>query len=308
MLQRTIKKSITCSGIGLHSGRKVGLTLRPADPGSGILFVVKGDFGVRHCRLDPFAVSDTGLATTLGQGECRVATVEHLMAAVRGLGVDNLIIETVGGEIPIMDGSAASFVLLLHSAGLRQQDRPRTVCAITKPVRYERDGKWISAEPYDGFRLDYTICFDHPRVGTQTMRLDVNERSFVRRLARARTFGFLRDVEMLQKSGLAKGGSLSNAVVLDEYGVVNPEGLRFDDEFVRHKMLDFIGDMALYAHPLQGAFSVHCSGHALNNAFLRYLAGNSEEFLELRVLHGAGASASREEYVRGGRKAVAWAS
>jgi UDP-3-O-[3-hydroxymyristoyl] N-acetylglucosamine deacetylase len=284
MYQLTIKKPIECSGIGLHSGRRVSLSLRPAVEDSGIVFIVGGNGGERMLRPSPEAVVCTGLATTLGQGEHRVSTVEHLLAAIRGLGIDNIIVETDGGEIPIMDGSAASFVLLLKNAGLRTQAKPKRVLSLKKEIAFVREGKWIKARPATGFTVNYLISFDHPLVGRQKRRFTMNEQEFTRHIARARTFGFLREVEHLQRHGLALGGSLGNAVVLDEYGVVNPEGLRFEDEFVRHKILDFIGDMALLQYPLWGNFSVSCSGHSLNNEFLRYLDANREEYLELVTL------------------------
>jgi UDP-3-O-[3-hydroxymyristoyl] N-acetylglucosamine deacetylase len=284
MYQLTIKKPIECSGIGLHSGRKVSLSLRPAVEDSGIVFIVGGNGGERMLRPAPDAVVCTGLATTLGQGEHRVSTVEHLLAAIRGLGIDNIIVETDGGEIPIMDGSAASFVLLLKNAGLRTQDQPKRVLSLKKEIAFVREGKWIKARPATGFTVNYVISFDHPLVGRQKRRFTLNDQEFTRHIARARTFGFLREVEHLQRHGLALGGSLENAVVLDEYGVVNPEGLRFEDEFVRHKILDFIGDMALLEYPLWGNFTVSCSGHSLNNEFLRYLHANREEYLELVTL------------------------
>jgi len=212
--------------------------------------------------------------------------VEHLLAAIRGLGIDNISIEVDGPELPIMDGSAASFVLLLRTAGLKRQRRSQRVLALTRPVTFQQDGKSITAEPYDGFAVDYTIEFSHPLIGRQRMELDVRPDTFVRELAKARTFGFLADVEMLQRRGLALGGSLNNAVVLDEYTVLNSEGLRFADEFVRHKILDFIGDMALLELPLAGRFTVHCSGHALNNAFLRKLDDERDNCLREVVLGG----------------------
>ncbi|MFP4071409.1 MAG: UDP-3-O-acyl-N-acetylglucosamine deacetylase [Desulfovibrionales bacterium] len=286
MHQLTIRKPITCSGIGLHSGRKVRLSIRPAEEDSGIVFIVKTSSGEKVLRPSPDSVVCTGLATTLGKGDSRIATVEHLFAAIRGMGIDNIIVETEGGEIPIMDGSAASFVLLLKNAGIRKQRAAKKVWALKKEIVFERDGKSITAKPFNGFAVHYTIDFTHPMVGRQKKGFVQRDQEFSRQIAKARTFGFLKDVEYLQKNGLALGGSLENAVVLDEYGVVNPEGLRFDDEFVRHKILDFIGDMALLDHPLWGSFQVFCSGHAVNNEFLRYLQDHAEDYLELLVLDG----------------------
>ena len=283
MQQTTVGQQIECTGIGLHSGKSVKLVLRPADENTGILFHVKGPDACRAITPHPHAVIATGLATTLGQGGAAVSTVEHLMAALRGLGVDNLHVDVEGGEIPIMDGSAAPFVQLLSEAGIRTQNRPRKVLCITKNISFSQGNKQIEAEPYDGFYVDYSIDFPHPAIGRQRLALDVTPRSFSQ-VAKARTFGFLRDVTMLQERGLALGGSLNNAVVLDNNGVLNKEGLRHSDEFVRHKLLDFIGDMAMLPLPLQGRFTVSCSGHALNNAFLRHITAPEARCLEEATL------------------------
>ena len=279
MKQTTISRRIQCTGVGLHGGKKVKLTLRPAAEDTGIVFHVHTPQGIKDIAPAPHAVIATGLATTLGKDGAAVSTVEHLLAALRGLSVDNIHIDVEGGEIPIMDGSAAPFVMLLSEAGIRTQTKARTVLRIKKSVRFEHDGKCIKAEPYDGFRVDYTIDFPHPSIGRQRMELDVTPATFSR-VAKARTFGFLRDVEMLKERGLALGGSLDNAVVLDERGVLNSEGLRHTDEFVRHKLLDFIGDMAMLPLPLQGQFTVSCSGHALNNEFLRHITDAKYLYLE----------------------------
>ncbi|MDR1490160.1 MAG: UDP-3-O-acyl-N-acetylglucosamine deacetylase [Desulfovibrio sp.] len=276
MQQRSIKRKIRCSGAGLHSGQDVGLVFRPAAENSGIIFHVKGAHGVRTLRPGPELVFCTSLATTLGLQEgARVSTVEHMMAAVRGLGIDNMHIDVEGCEIPIMDGSAAVFVRLLGEAGLRVQGAQRRVARIRESVRFEREGKYINAEPYDGFFVDCSISFPHPSIGAQRFCLDLTPETFPE-VANARTFGFLRDVEALQKRGLALGGNLGNAVVLDEKGVLNPEGLRRPDEFVRHKILDFIGDMAMFPLPLRGKFRLHCTGHGLNNEFLRHLSARPD--------------------------------
>jgi UDP-3-O-[3-hydroxymyristoyl] N-acetylglucosamine deacetylase len=219
----------------------------------------------------------------LGAKEARVSTVEHLLAALRGLDVDNIHIDVEGGEIPIMDGSAATFVLLLKDAGILRQNAPRKVWRIRKPLVLSRDGKSIKAYPYDGFHVDCTISFPHQLIGVQRFVLDLTPESFAS-IAKARTFGFLREVEMMRSCGLALGGSLDNAVVLDDRGVVNTGGLRFDDEFVRHKVLDFIGDMAMLDLPLQGRFVTVCSGHALNNEFLRTVSVGAAQYLEKVVL------------------------
>ncbi len=280
MLQKTIRKSISCSGIGLHSGEKVHLTLYPGSEDSGLVFVHQNGESNSLIEVHPDKVRDTGLATTIADGESCISTIEHLLAAVYAMGIDNLHIEVTGRELPILDGSASPFVFLLHSAGLRTQNKRKKLMRFKKPLEFAQDGKSIRAEPYAGLRVRYTIDFDHPQVGCQELDLEVDPRSFTREIANARTFGFLKDVEKMQQMGLARGGSLENAVVLDEYGVVNPEGLRFKEEMVRHKVLDFLGDIAVMGMPLQGDFHVRYSGHAHNNSFLRYLTQHLEDYLE----------------------------
>ena len=284
MNQSTIRNTVRCTGIGLHSGKQVELVLRPAPEDTGILFALRSGSGTSFLSPKPRLVVDTGLATSLGNGHDHIATVEHLLAAVRGLGIDNIRIEVQGRELPIMDGSAASFVYLLNQAGLRRQTKARKVLAITKPLCFERDGKFIKATPHDGFLVDYTIQFAHPLIGRQSLSLEVTPDAFATDIAKARTFGFLREVEYLHANGLALGGNLDNAVVLDEFGVLNTDGLRYPDEFVRHKLLDFVGDMAVMGLPLQGRFEVFASGHSLNNSFLRYLEDHAAEYLEERTL------------------------
>lgn len=284
MHQTTIRNSVRCTGIGLHSGRQVELVLRPAPEDTGILFALRSGSGTSFLSPKPRLVVDTGLATSLGNGHDQIATVEHLLSAVRGLGVDNIRIEVQGRELPIMDGSAASFVYLLNQAGLRRQTKARKVLAIRKPISFERDGKCIKAMPHHGFHVDYTIQFTHPLIGRQNLALEVTPDTYATEVAKARTFGFLREVEYLHANGLALGGNLDNAVVLDEFGVLNTDGLRYPDEFVRHKMLDFVGDMAVIGLPLLGRFEVFASGHGLNNAFLRYIEDNAAEYLEEVVL------------------------
>ncbi len=284
MLQTTIHKSVRCTGIGLHSGKQVELVLRPATEDTGILFSLRNGSGSTFLTPAPSLVVETGLATVLGDGRETVATVEHLLAAVSGMGIDNIHIEVTGKELPIMDGSAASFVYLLKQAGIRKLEKARKTLAIKKEVEFEQDGKYIKARPYDGFRVDYTIEFAHPLIGTQRIEMEITPENFVSEVAKARTFGFLKEVDYLHANGLALGGSLDNAIVLDEYGVLNAEGLRFNDEFVRHKLLDFIGDMAVLGAPLQGHFEVFASGHAMNNAFLRHLDENRELYLEAKTM------------------------
>lgn len=284
MNQTTIKKSISCSGIGLHSGKTVKLALHPASEDTGIVFDIHTTAGIRRIAPEPRVVIATGLATTLGMDGASVATVEHLLAALRGLEIDNIVVEIEGGEVPIMDGSAASFVMLLRNAGVRRQSQPRKVFRIARPVQFERDGKTIRALPHDGFRVEYTIDFPHPQIGRQHLSIEITPETFSE-IAKARTFGFFREVEYLHSKGLALGGSLDNAIVLDDYAVLNPDGLRCPDEFVRHKVLDFVGDMAMMGMPLQGHFIVECSGHALNNEFLRMLEDNASLYLEAVELH-----------------------
>ncbi len=268
MNQTTIQRVVTCSGIGLHSGKKVYLALRPASANTGIIFDIHTQDGIRRVSPTPKAVMTTALATTLGTADATVSTVEHLLASVLGLGIDNLIVSVEGGEIPIMDGSAAAGVKLFAEAGIRRLNAPRKVMRVSRPTELHDGIKHIRALPYAGFRVDYTIDFPHPAIGRQQMSMEVTPETFAR-VANARTFGFFKDVEYLHSHGLARGGSLESVVVLDDKGVMNPEGLRYRDEFVRHKVLDFIGDMAMLGLPIQGHFDVCCSGHQLNNAFLR---------------------------------------
>ncbi|WFS61107.1 UDP-3-O-acyl-N-acetylglucosamine deacetylase [Pseudodesulfovibrio thermohalotolerans] len=280
MSQTTIHRSVRCTGIGLHSGKQVDMVLRPAAEDTGILFALRDGSGSTFLTPAPSLVVETSLATVLGDGRETVATVEHLLATINGMGIDNIHIEVSGKEVPIMDGSAASFVYLLKQAGVRRLNKPRKVMAIKKALDFEQDGKYIKARPYDGLRLDYTIEFAHSRIGRQHLSMEITPENFSQHLAKARTFGFLKEVDYLHANGLALGGSLDNAVVLDEYNILNAEGLRFEDEFVRHKMLDFVGDIATFGSRLQGSFEVFASGHALNNAFLRHLDENRDLYLE----------------------------
>ena len=281
MYQTTLRKAVTCSGIGLHSGNPVAVTLRPAPADTGILFRIHSPEGVYHLAPRPGDVMTTELATTLGRDGASVSTVEHLLAAVRGCGVDNVIIDVAGREIPILDGSAAEYAAAFDKVGLWRLAAPRRVLRVTRPVELRDGGKFIRVKPASAFRVHYTIDFPHPAIGRQSLFLEITPETF-HNVARARTFGFLRDVEYLHSKGLALGGSLDNAVVLDEKGVLNEGGLRYADEFVRHKILDFIGDMAMLALPIQGDFQIHCSGHQLNNQLLRCL--EEEQALETVVL------------------------
>jgi UDP-3-O-[3-hydroxymyristoyl] N-acetylglucosamine deacetylase len=296
MKQTTLKKEIRCSGVGLHSGQKVEMVLKPAPADTGVVFSLLVGTGRQAVVPEPGRVVGTGLATTLGSGGAKVSTVEHLLAALVGLEVDNVIVEVDGEEIPILDGSASVYVYLVNAAGIRRLDRPRRIAKVVRPLVFEQDGKRVSVKPYDGLRIDYSISFAHPMIGSQKFCFESTPNAFSYRIARARTFGFMKDVEWLQKNGLALGGTLENAVVFDDYGVVNPEGLRFEDEMVRHKILDFMGDIAVGSRRLWGHFEVSCSGHDFNNRFMRYLFDHSAEYLEFVNLEGmAGAAARRPD-------------
>lgn len=271
--QRTLKQIARTVGIGLHSGTKVQLQLRPAAAGTGIVF--------RRVDLDPpvdipataEAVRDTRLATTLVSGAARIATVEHLMSALAGLGIDNLYIDVDAPEIPIMDGSAASFVFLIQAAGIVEQNAPKRFVRVRRAVEARDGDKWARLEPHFGYKLAFSIDFQHPAIDAteQFVEVDFARDSFIKDVARARTFGSVNDVEALRAMGLAQGGTLDNAIVIDEYRVLNSDGLRSDDEFAKHKLLDAMGDLYMLGHPLLGSYKAHKSGHALNNQLLRAL-------------------------------------
>jgi UDP-3-O-[3-hydroxymyristoyl] N-acetylglucosamine deacetylase len=271
--QRTIAAPVKTVGIGLHTGRKVTLKLIPAPINTGIIFHRIDLPDAPGIKADAHLVTDTRLATVLQNGDTRVSTVEHLLSGCAGLGIDNLIIELDCEEVPIMDGSAASFLFLIESAGLQEQEAPRQFIVIKKPVEIRESGKLARLEPFDGFKLDFTIDFKHPAVDKTGQRhvIDFADSTYAREIGRARTFGFAHEVEALREMGLARGGSLDNAIVLDEHRILNNEELRYDDEFVRHKILDAIGDLYLAGHPIVGAYVAEKSGHALNNALLRAL-------------------------------------
>ncbi|SFK48924.1 UDP-3-O-[3-hydroxymyristoyl] N-acetylglucosamine deacetylase [Desulfomicrobium apsheronum] len=260
------------------------MILKPAPADTGVIFSLSTKSGRQVVVPEPGKVVGTGLATTLGTAGAKVSTVEHLLAALVGLEIDNVLVEVNGEEIPILDGSASVYVYLINSAGIRVLDRPREVAKIKRTLVFEQDGKRVVAKPFNGLKIDYRINFPHPQIGTQNFSFESTPLTFSHRIARARTFGFMKDVEWLQKNGLALGGSLENAVVFDDYGVVNPEGLRFADEMVRHKILDFMGDIAVGSHRIWGHFEVSCSGHDFNNKFMRYLFDNQSEFLDFVAL------------------------
>ena len=277
--QRTIKALVSATGVGLHSGQRVELTLRPAAAGTGIVFRRVDLEPPVEIPARPERVTDTRMASTLtaaDDGELaqvRVATVEHLMAAVAGLGIDNLYVDVTAPEIPILDGSAGSFVFLIQSVGVVEQNAPKRFLQVLEPVEVREGDKFARLEPHFGFKLSFSIDFRHPAIDatTQQVEVDFATTSFVRDVSRARTFGFMQDVETLRSHGLAQGGSFDNAIVVDEYRVLNDDGLRSGDEFVKHKILDAIGDLYLVGYPLLAAYTAHKSGHALNNMLLRAL-------------------------------------
>jgi len=276
--QRTLKNVIRATGVGLHTGEKVYLTLRPAPSETGIVFRRTDLDPAVEIRACPENVSDTRLSTTLERDGVRVSTVEHLMSAFAGLGIDNAYVDLTAPEVPIMDGSAGPFVFLIQSAGIADQTTPKRFLRIKRPVRIEDGDKWASFEPFEGFKVAFAIDFDHPtfRSSTQHASVDFSTTSFVKEISRARTFGFMGELENLRQAGLARGGGVDNAIVLDEYRILNDDGLRYEDEFVKHKVLDAIGDLYLLGHSLIGAFSAYKSGHSLNNRLLRALIADRE--------------------------------
>jgi len=278
--QRTLRNVIRATGVGLHTGEKVYLTLRPAPVDTGVVF--------RRIDLDvPVEVpaiadnvGDTRLSTSLEKDGVKISTVEHLMSAFAGLGIDNAYVDLTAPEVPIMDGSAGPFVFLLQSAGIQEQSSAKKYIRIKKKLRLEDGDKWAQFKPLDGFKVSFTIDFDHPVIknAIQVATVDFSTTSFVKEVSRARTFGFMHDLEALRNAGLARGGSLDNAIVMDNYHILNEDGLRYEDEFVKHKVLDAIGDLYLLGHPLIGEFSAHKSGHELNNRLLRMLIEDESAF------------------------------
>ncbi|MGB5561176.1 MAG: UDP-3-O-acyl-N-acetylglucosamine deacetylase [Sedimenticolaceae bacterium] len=281
--QRTLKNVIRATGVGLHTGEKVYLTLRPAAPDSGIVF--------RRVDLDSPVdipakaenVGDTRLSTTLVKDGVRISTVEHLLSAFAGLGIDNAYVDVSAAEVPIMDGSAGPFVFLIQSAGVEEQNVAKRFIRIKRPVEVQEGDKTARFEPFNGFKVSFGIDFDHPAMSTESRRsvIDFSSTSFVKEVSRARTFGFLRDIETLRDNGLALGGSMDNAIVVDDFRVLNEDGLRYEDEFVKHKILDAIGDLYLLGHSLIGAFSGYKSGHELNNRLLKALIAQPDAWEEV---------------------------
>jgi UDP-3-O-[3-hydroxymyristoyl] N-acetylglucosamine deacetylase len=281
--QRTLRNSIRATGVGLHSGQKVLMVLRPAPPNVGIVF--------RRTDLEPAVdiparatnVTETTLGTTLAAGGATVSTVEHLLSALAGLGIDNAFIELSAAEVPIMDGSAGPFVFLIQSAGIEEQSARKRFVRIRRRVEVRDGDKWARFDPYDGFKVNFEIEFQHPifRKHGQRAVMDFSTSSFLREISRARTFGFMRDLEFLRSRNLALGGTLDNAIVLDDYRILNEDGLRYEDEFVKHKILDAIGDLYLLGHSLIGEFTGYKSGHGLNNQLLRVLLADAEAWEEV---------------------------
>lgn len=277
--QRTLKRIVQATGVGLHTGKKVTLTMRPAPANTGVIYRRTDLNPPVDFPADAKSVRDTMLCTCLvNEHDVRISTVEHLNAALAGLGIDNIIIDVDAAEIPIMDGSASPFVFLLLDAGIEELNCAKKFLRLKDRVRVEDGDKWAELSAHNGFRLDFTIDFNHPAIGASAQRylLDFSADSFVRQISRARTFGFMRDIEYLQSRGLALGGSFDCAIVVDDYRVLNEDGLRFEDEFVRHKMLDAIGDLFMCGHNIIGAFTAYKSGHALNNKLLQAVLARQE--------------------------------
>ena len=282
--QRTLSSKIRASGVGLHTGKKISLTLKPAPSNSGIVFK-RTDIESASIKASLENVFDTRLSTSLSNNEIKISTVEHLLSALAGIGIDNAIVELDGPEVPIMDGSARPFVFMIQSAGIQEQSEAKKFIKIKKTIEVKQDEKWAKIEPFDGFKVAFTIDFDHPAFSetSQSSEIDFSSVSYLSQVSRARTFGFAKDIELLRKNNLALGGSVNNAIVIDDYKVVNEEGVRFQDEFVKHKILDAIGDLYLLGHGLIGSFSAYKSGHHLNNLLLRELINNVHAWEEVTI-------------------------
>ncbi len=278
--QRTIQKSVQTSGVGLHNGEKVIMTLKPAEVDQGIIFRRIDQKKNYEVRVSPEAVKDTKMCSAIGQDTSRVATVEHLMSALSAAGIDNIVIELNGSEVPIMDGSSIPFIYLLQTAKIKEQDAPKKFLIINDVIEVKDKDKWARFEPYEGFKVDFTIDFPHPvfNESTNKVALDFYDESYVTEISRARTFGFMQEVEYLRANGLARGGSLDNAIVLDEYKIINSDGLRYNDEFVRHKILDAVGDLYMLGYSIIGIFKAYKSGHELNNKLLLALLSNKKSW------------------------------
>lgn len=276
--QRTLRNAIRATGVGIHSGRKVFMTMRPAAPNTGIVFRrVDLDHPV-EIKAEAHRVGETSMNTALCNGDVKVSTVEHLLSALAGLGIDNCYVDLSSSEVPIMDGSAGPFVFLIQSAGVEEQNAAKRFIRIKKTVTVKDGDKWARFEPYEGFKVGFSIEFKHPAFSksTSSAEIDFSSTSFVKEISRARTFGFMKDIEALRERNLVLGGSMDNAIVLDDYRVLNEDGLRYEDEFVRHKILDAIGDLYLAGHSLVGAFYGYKSGHHLNNQLVRTLLSDAQ--------------------------------
>jgi UDP-3-O-[3-hydroxymyristoyl] N-acetylglucosamine deacetylase len=281
--QRTLKNVVRATGVGLHTGHKVAMVLRPAAPDTGIVFCRSDLPGNPAIPAHATNVTDTRMATVLESGGARVSTVEHLMSAFAGLGIDNAFVDVSAEEVPIMDGSAGTFVFLINSAGIEEQAVPKKYLRVLRRVEIEQGDKRVRLEPFNGFKLAFSIEFKHPvfEATRSQVEIDFAEVSFVKEISRARTFGFTQEVEAMRAQGLGLGGSLDNAIVVDDFRVLNSEGLRFDDEFVKHKALDAVGDLYLLGHPMIGAFYGRKSGHALNNQLVRALLADASAYEEV---------------------------
>ncbi len=278
--QRTLKNTIRATGVGLHTGEKVYLTIRPAEVNTGVIFRRVDLAEPVTIKATPKNVGETVLSTTLVAGDVKISTIEHLLSAFAGLGIDNAIIDVSAPEVPIMDGSAGPFVFLLQSAGVDEQDCPKQYIRIKRPIKVQNGDKWASFEPFEGFKVTFTIDFEHPAFEDhlKTATMDFSSTTFVKEVSRARTFGFMKDIDMLRENNLALGGSLDNAIVVDDDKILNEDGLRCADEFVKHKILDAIGDLYLLGHSLIGQFTGYKSGHGLNNKLLRALLEDTESW------------------------------
>ena len=288
--QRTLRNSIRATGVGLHTGQKVFMTLRPAAPDTGIVFSRVDSTPPVEIKASALNVGDTTLGTTLIKDGLRIATIEHLLSASAGLGIDNLYVDLSAPEVPIMDGSAGPLVFLLQSAGIAEQNAPKRFIRIKKPVAVCQDEKWARLEPYEGFGVEIEIDFDHPVFKQHSRRgeIDFSSTSFVKEVSRARTFGFLRDIEYLRQRNLTLGASLDNSIAIDDFRILNEDGLRYEDEFVRHKILDAVGDLYLLGHTLLGRYRAFKPGHGLNNAILRELLLQPDAYAEVTFEQEAG--------------------
>ncbi|MCY4419898.1 MAG: UDP-3-O-acyl-N-acetylglucosamine deacetylase [Gammaproteobacteria bacterium] len=286
--QRTLKNVIRATGVGLHTGQKIYLTLRPAPVDTGVIFRRVDLDPPLEIKASPDNVGDTSLSTTLVSQDVRISTVEHLLSAMAGLGIDNAYVDVSAPEVPIMDGSAGPFVFLVQSAGIVEQNAAKKFIRITRSVKIKEGDKWARFDPFDGFKVGFVIDFDHPvfKAGPQKAELDFSTTSFVKEISRSRTFGFMRDFEALRSRNLALGGSLDNSIAVDDHRILNEDGLRYEDEFVKHKILDAIGDLYLLGHSLIGAFSGYKSGHALNNKLLRKLVETTDAWEEVTFEDG----------------------